>query len=205
MAVDKLVDSTQLDADLTSVANAIRTKGGTSAQLAFPSGFVSAVEAIPTGGGSIAGYGDPYTMMMNSFGTYTVSGVADVLAWETYSTNSDSNRRCIASTAGDNAIKRRTGASAFVDADGLYPIEIPSGASKLSLKRDGSGQTIVFFVKYTNNNWMKASDTGWVNLPVTNYNIPSGVTHLVIDLRVNSSNSAFAATNTPKYVNIAFS
>lgn len=51
MAVDKLVDSTQLDADLTSVANAIRTKGGTSADLAFPAGFVSAVEAIPTGGG----------------------------------------------------------------------------------------------------------------------------------------------------------
>jgi len=52
MAVDKLVDSSQLDTDLTSVANAIRTKGGTSAQLAFPSGFVSAVEAIPTGGGA---------------------------------------------------------------------------------------------------------------------------------------------------------
>lgn len=50
MAVDKLVDSTQLDADLTSVANAIRTKGGTSSQLAFPAGFVSAVQAIPTGG-----------------------------------------------------------------------------------------------------------------------------------------------------------
>lgn len=49
MAVDKLVDSTQLDADLTSVANAIRTKGGTSADLAFPAGFVSAVQAIPTG------------------------------------------------------------------------------------------------------------------------------------------------------------
>lgn len=49
MAVDKLVDSTQLDADLTSVANAIRTKGGTSASLAFPAGFVSAVQAIPTG------------------------------------------------------------------------------------------------------------------------------------------------------------
>ena len=53
MAVDKLVDSTQLDADLTSVANAIRTKGGTSAQLAFPAGFVSAVEAIPTGGDGV--------------------------------------------------------------------------------------------------------------------------------------------------------
>lgn len=51
MSVDKLVDSTQLDADLTSVANAIRTKGGTSASLAFPAGFVSAIDAIPSGGG----------------------------------------------------------------------------------------------------------------------------------------------------------
>lgn len=42
-----LVDS----ADLTAVANAIRTKGGTSASLAFPAGFISAVEAIETGGG----------------------------------------------------------------------------------------------------------------------------------------------------------
>lgn len=51
MALDKLVDSTQLDSDLTSVANAIRTKGGTSAQLAFPAGFVSAIQNIPSGGG----------------------------------------------------------------------------------------------------------------------------------------------------------
>lgn len=51
MAVDKLVDSTQLDSDLTSVANAIRTKGGTSGSLAFPSGFVSAINAISGGGG----------------------------------------------------------------------------------------------------------------------------------------------------------
>lgn len=42
-----IVDS----ADLTSVANAIRTKGGTSAQLAFPADFVSAIAAIPSGGG----------------------------------------------------------------------------------------------------------------------------------------------------------
>ena len=48
MAVDKLVDSAQLDGDLTSVANAIRSKGGTSAQLSFPSGMVSAIEGIKT-------------------------------------------------------------------------------------------------------------------------------------------------------------
>ena len=40
MALDAKVDSAQLNSDLTSVANAIRTKGGTSAQLAFPAGFV---------------------------------------------------------------------------------------------------------------------------------------------------------------------
>lgn len=49
MALDALVDSTQLDSDLTSVANAIRTKGGTSAQLSFPAEFVSAIDAIPSG------------------------------------------------------------------------------------------------------------------------------------------------------------
>ena len=54
MSVDKLVDSTQLDSDLTSVANAIRTKGGTSAQLAFPADFVSAITAIPSGGGGLS-------------------------------------------------------------------------------------------------------------------------------------------------------
>lgn len=35
------------DTELTSVADAIRARGGTTAQLAFPSGFVSAVQAIP--------------------------------------------------------------------------------------------------------------------------------------------------------------
>lgn len=51
MAVDKLVDSTQLDSDLTSVANAIRAKSGGSSQLAFPAGFVSEIGNIPSGGG----------------------------------------------------------------------------------------------------------------------------------------------------------
>lgn len=37
------------DTDLTAVANAIRAKGGTSAQLVYPNGFVSAIQAIQTG------------------------------------------------------------------------------------------------------------------------------------------------------------
>lgn len=39
--------------DLTSIANAIRTKGETSASLSFPNEFVSAIGNIPTGGGAI--------------------------------------------------------------------------------------------------------------------------------------------------------
>lgn len=50
MSVDKLVDSTQLNTDLTSVANAIRAKSGGSSQLAFPNGFVSEIGNIPSGG-----------------------------------------------------------------------------------------------------------------------------------------------------------
>ena len=46
----KLVDASQLDSDLTSIANAIRTKGGTSASLDFPEDFIDAIDAIPTGG-----------------------------------------------------------------------------------------------------------------------------------------------------------
>ena len=42
-------------ADLTSVADAIRTKGGTAEPLAFPAGFVSAIQAITSGGGASLG------------------------------------------------------------------------------------------------------------------------------------------------------
>jgi len=51
MAYDKLVDSAQLDGNLTAVADAIRAKAGTDALLAFPSGFVSAVQAIENASG----------------------------------------------------------------------------------------------------------------------------------------------------------
>lgn len=49
MAVDKLVDSAQLNTDLTAVANAIRAKSGGSTPLAFPGGFVSEIGSISGG------------------------------------------------------------------------------------------------------------------------------------------------------------
>ena len=43
---NKLVNATQLDSDLTSVANAIRSKTGESGDLTFPSEFVSEIGSI---------------------------------------------------------------------------------------------------------------------------------------------------------------
>lgn len=70
-----MADYKVTDTELTSIANAIRTKGGTQAQLEFPTGFVSAVQAIPTGGNI-----QPLSVTEN--GTYTppsgVDGYAPV-------------------------------------------------------------------------------------------------------------------------------
>ena len=66
-----MADYKVTDTELTSIANAIRTKGGTQAQLEFPTGFVSAVQAIPTGGSAVV---EPLSVTEN--GTYTApSGV----------------------------------------------------------------------------------------------------------------------------------
>lgn len=44
------------DTDLIAVADAIRSKGGTSGSLSFPSGFVDAIGAISGGGGSLPSF-----------------------------------------------------------------------------------------------------------------------------------------------------
>lgn len=51
MALDKVVDSSALDAGMSLVADAIRAKAGTTDPLAWPDGFKAAVEGIQTGGG----------------------------------------------------------------------------------------------------------------------------------------------------------
>lgn len=84
MAVDKLVDSSQLNTDLTSIANAIRAKSGGSSQLAFPSGFVSEIGNIPSGGGSdlyikiIEGSNEVTTIVDNTLTKIKTRGISNV-------------------------------------------------------------------------------------------------------------------------------
>ena len=65
-----MADYLVTDTELTSVANAIRTKGGTSANLSFPTEFVSAINAIPTGGGGAS------NIVTGTFTTGSSAGVA---------------------------------------------------------------------------------------------------------------------------------
>ena len=50
MATYKVVDAEQLNADMSSVADSIRTKGGTTDALAWPDGYKTAIGSIPSGG-----------------------------------------------------------------------------------------------------------------------------------------------------------
>lgn len=62
MAENKVVNITQLEADLTSIANAIREKAGVSDTLVFPDGFASAIASIA---------GMPSGISKLATGTYT--------------------------------------------------------------------------------------------------------------------------------------
>ena len=76
MATYKVVDSEQLNADMTSVADSIRTKGGTTDALAWPDGYKTAIEAIQTGGSAPS--------LQSKSVTYTSNGTATITPDEGY-------------------------------------------------------------------------------------------------------------------------
>lgn len=65
-----MADYLTTDTDLTTVADAIREKGGTSAALEWPSGFAQAIADIPSGGA--VGTAHVYVGALSA-GTYTAS------------------------------------------------------------------------------------------------------------------------------------
>lgn len=79
----KAVDATQLDADLASIADAIRAKTGLSDELLFPEEFVSAIAAITTsGGGTGGGIQTASTTALNTNTQYIqFNGIREVPDW----------------------------------------------------------------------------------------------------------------------------
>lgn len=66
-----LMDYLVTDTELTSVADAIRTKGGTSANLSFPTEFVSAINDISTGASNVV-FGEFHTDSTAGADTITI-------------------------------------------------------------------------------------------------------------------------------------
>ncbi len=72
------------DTELTAVADAIRTKGGTSLPLTFPTGFINAINDIPSGGGN-------YTVTVSltnpvNPGEFSSCTIQDLITYDSYET-----------------------------------------------------------------------------------------------------------------------
>lgn len=80
MAYDKVVDSAVLDAGLKQIADAIREKGGTSDNLAFPQAMADAIAAIEAGGG-IETKSFTVADRTANFIVETLSDVPTIVAW----------------------------------------------------------------------------------------------------------------------------
>jgi len=189
MAVDKLVDSTQLNADLTSVANAIRAKGGTSASLAFPGGFVDAIGDIETGGG-----GGASNVVTGTFTGTTTGAAMDVpldysgsgypIAVMVYVSSSD--------TSTFNSLIQRYAIRDYI-ADKLSRNEVPTYDSQ------GTINYAICTSKYKNStsNGYTYSDSGSTNANTLLYSNTGATASSGLAVRMKSNNlmSVFIASD----------
>lgn len=197
MALDKAVDSAQLNADLTAVANAIRTKGGTSAQLAFPDGFVSVVQAIE-------GAPDLQIVVTTSAGatvtatngSKTISGTADSTGVCTL-TVPETGTWSVSATLGGQTSDTKTVsitdsyAVALTFFSATITVNVESGAS-VTLKKGGttiatktSNGTAVFTVTETGTYTVEATKSGQTKSG--SVDVVSGTTSYTLTLTFVSS------------------
>lgn len=89
MSVDKLVDSSKLDACCLAEANAIRAKTGDSSSLTYDwsnsKGFADAIAAIPSGGGGISiDWADVTEVTIGANSITNISGVQTYFSGYTF-------------------------------------------------------------------------------------------------------------------------
>ena len=123
-----MADYLTTDTDLTTVADAIRTKGGTSAALEWPSGYVDAVDAIPTG---ITPTG---TISIAQNGTYDVNDYASASVNVSGSGDDGSLKGIIERTATTPTLPSnltKIGDRAFYSYSSLALTSLPSGVTSI--------------------------------------------------------------------------
>ena len=112
-----MADYRATSAEITAVADAIRTKGSTSSPLAWPNGFVSAVQAIPTGGGS----GKEDDIIDGTISEYSNSSVTAIRNY--------AFAECAALISVDFPAVTTIGSYAFTSCSSLEGISFPSATS----------------------------------------------------------------------------
>lgn len=128
--------------DLTSVADAIRAKSGGSSALAFPAGFVSEIQAIPSGGGMSIDWADVIEVIVGANSVSNTQGVADYFStFAPYScivlasgltTNNQFVSSHNSSAAGSNRMQRwRGGSVSATNVASNYDCVIPQGSKYL--------------------------------------------------------------------------
>lgn len=100
--------------ELTSLADAIRTKGGTSSPLMYPAGFISAINDMSTGGGvdNVRGF------IERTQSEFNVSGVSKIASYAFYSNS--------AITLASFPDCYEIGSSAFYSCENLSQISFPN-------------------------------------------------------------------------------
>ena len=156
-----------------------------------------------SGGGASDTYGDPITMAMGGVNYINAGGVQRLIHDATQPTA----RRSLWSKTGDYPPNIYISSSNWQTLANFYPFTIASGVTKVSIIPSKTVQIALQCYYYDSNaaKYVLISDSGWMDLPISNYALSAGTEYVAIGMRVNSSNTAFSAQNQPDYVQIVFS
>ena len=121
-----------------------------------------------------------------------------------YDVSSYKTRRSVWKNTGTMSAYYYRTSSDYNSFSGLYPLEIPSGATKVSISADGPAQGSYMTLSYSNNNYTQLQNPGWMSLPISNATIQSGAQYLTVNFRANTSNENFTSSTQPRNISVSF-